>query len=85
MRLEWKNNKRILCGHILPAQKIKSGQQWMGSSGLIVTVNCVDEFGWVHYNWIENGELVEHQKDSFSFQCRYSVIVKDGQCISDFM
>lgn len=71
MRVETRHNLPVLCGAILPAEKIEVGQVWMNSNGGLVTIEEVDQFGVVRYSW--QGGM--NEKDSFSFQCRYSLVL----------
>lgn len=79
MRIEKHNGHKIVCGHIYPANEVKVGSQWMGSSGSKVTVTKkrkAGELTWVSYEWKNSdGTVSTHEKDSFSFQCRYCLIV----------
>lgn len=67
--------RRIVCGHIYPASEIKVGSQWVSSGSNIVTVTKVDEHGEVFY---DQRHGLPHHKSSFSFQCRYCLILEDG-------
>ena len=79
------NGHTFIVGHIFPGQSIKEGTRWISSSNSIVTVDKVVSYPAsdhenkhsyiVHYSWEENGERKSHDKDSFSFQCRYCLIV----------
>ncbi len=70
MRIESHKGYNIVCGHIFPVEELSVGQKWMSSSGNIVTITNIDGC-WVDYSW----ETGTHCKDSFSFQCRYCLIV----------
>lgn len=74
MRIEKQGDYNIICGCILPIDCIKPNQQWIGTGNSPVTVSKV-EGGDVYYTWYEKGELKIHHKESFSFQCRYCLIV----------
>ena len=71
MRVETHHNLPVLCGVILPAEKIEVGQVWMSSGGGLVTIEDVDQFGVVRYSWPDG----MNEKDSFSFQCRHSLVL----------
>lgn len=83
---EVSKDKKIVIGHIFKGTEIPVGSKWMSSSGSIVTVEKVvgypasdhEDHNWydVHYSWMENGEKKVHNKDYFSFQCRYCLIVE---------
>lgn len=75
MRIEQNNNRYILCGVIIPADRIKAGQVWMGSSGGIVTVESVDDNSWVTYSWDTPSGKQQHTKMQFAFQCRYCLVL----------
>ena len=74
MRIETHDKKHIVCGYIMPARYILPGQLWMSSSNNIVEVVYCDN-DHVCYCWNENGETRYHDKDVFSFQCRYCLII----------
>jgi hypothetical protein len=76
MRIEKSKGHKIVCGHIYPVNEIVLGSKWMGSSGGIVTVIKIEN-DQVTYTWREGEDQkkVRHDKDSFSFQCRYCLIV----------
>jgi hypothetical protein len=65
----------ILCGYILPNNKISVGTRWQGSCGHIVTVESVDG-EWIKYSWKKGDETIFHEKLIFAFQCRYCLIVE---------
>ena len=77
MRIEKHHGNNIVCGHIYPASELKSGQRWQSSSGHVVTIQSIVNLDWVRYVWEENGATRHTEKDSFSFQCRYCLIVPD--------
>jgi hypothetical protein len=87
MRVEEWHGRKIVCEHIFPANEIKVGSIWQGSSGSLVEITEVKEFRWtyknkeqidfdVFYKWVDNGKEVFHNKDSFSFQCRYCLVTE---------
>jgi hypothetical protein len=79
-RVEIVNGKRLLCGVILPVARIQVGQTWAAASGSNLTVEVTQvKDGWVEYCWSERGETRHHFKDSFSFQCRYCLVLPDNQ------
>lgn len=85
MRIEEQYGELIVCAHTFPANQIKSGQQWIGSGGARVTIDSIQlaatdaELDWITYHWYESdGEKKSHVKDSFSFQCRYCMIVSNN-------
>lgn len=73
MRVELLNGRHILCGHILPLEKLKVGQVWASLSGTVTIVVIEDD--WIVYEWEEGGRKVRHEKDCFSFQCRYCLVL----------
>lgn len=77
MRVELQNGRHILCGHILPLERLKVGQVWAAGSGT-VTIVGIDR-DWITYEWEEQGKKVWHQKDCFSFQCRYCLVLDSNK------
>lgn len=76
MRVEKHGNYSFVCGHIFPVNELESGQKWCDASGRFhVTIDKIED-NWVQYSWDENREKKTHQKDSFSFQCRYFLVVE---------
>ena len=77
------DGRRAIVRHFFKAHEIQVGSRWIGSSGGIVTVEGFNTYGdtdpWIEvvYSWELNGEKYTHQKDAFSFQCRYCLIVED--------
>lgn len=71
MRIESHKGYNIVCGHIFPVEELSVGQKWMSSSGNVVTISDIQD-DLVYYAW-ESGS---HCKDSFSFQCRYCLILE---------
>lgn len=76
MRVEKVNGRNILCGCILPVGKIFPGQLWTaaddsGRDVLVVGVSGSE----VAYIGIKDD--VKCDKDFFSFQCRYCLVL-DG-------
>jgi hypothetical protein len=85
------NGQKFIVGHLFKGEEIQVGSHWISSSGGIVIVEEIktytvpkyndqnDLYNWydVYYFWEEKGERRTHNKDSFSFQCRYSLIVED--------
>jgi hypothetical protein len=70
----------VVVRHMFKEKEIKIGSNWISSSGNIVTVEEVipydDKQGiQIVYSWEENGERKTHSKESFSFQCRYCLII----------
>lgn len=78
---ETRNGHKFIVGHFFKAHEIEVGSRWISSSGGIVTVEGLNSYGStdplfeVVYSWEENGEKKTHDKDVFSFQCRYCLIV----------
>lgn len=81
MRFEYHHGHWIVCGHIFSAQAFEPGQLWQASGGNVVqVVSCKPTADgldyWVCYSWIDSdGGLQTHEKDLFSFQCRYCLIL----------
>lgn len=78
---ETRNGHKFIVGHFFKAHEIEVGSRWIGASGGIVTVEGINAYGStdplfeVVYSWEENEEKKTHDKDVFSFQCRYCLIV----------
>lgn len=73
MRIEQVNGRYLLCGYILPVDKIKVGQVWAPASGTDREVVVIKVNGdWVTYAGIEQPV---YEKDCFSFQCRYCLVL----------
>lgn len=57
------------------------GEVWVGTAGNKVTVvsvrkyntteNHISDYG-VTYEWVERGKVVQHEKDAWNFQVRYT-------------
>ena len=77
MRVEFHHGQHILCGGIIPKDEVKTGQVWQGSRGIVVTV--VSSGDWVKYKWKVGEKTYYHEKDNFSFQCRYCLVLKGNQ------
>ncbi len=75
MRIEVVNGRKLVCGHIYPHSELKVGQQWAPADGSdrVVTIRAIDG-EWVQYG--EYGNDRTYEKDSFSFQCRYCLVVE---------
>jgi hypothetical protein len=74
MRVELHHGNYIVCGHIFPKEALKVGQKWQSSGGHIVEIleiNMYDDTTWVSYY----NDKMKHEKDQFSFQCKYCMIV----------
>lgn len=58
-----------------------AGEVWVSTAGNMVTVvsvrkynttgNDISDYG-VTYEWVERGEVVQHEKDAWNFQVRYT-------------
>lgn len=72
--------------HFFKSNEIKVGSRWIGSSGIIVTVEKVLSYPasdheenhhyYIVYSWNENGEKKTHKKELFAFQVRYGPIIE---------
>lgn len=80
MRVEKVRERYLLCGVILPKNKIKHGQLWAAADGTdhVVRINGVRD-DWVGYNW--GGSY--NEKDVFSFQCRYCLVLPTNEIPKD--
>lgn len=79
---EIKGHKAVV-DHFFKESEIEAGSRWISVCGYIVTVEGINQYGSgidplyeVVYSWEENGEKKTHQKDVFSFQCCYFLIVE---------
>jgi len=78
-----RNGHKFIVGHFFKAHEIQVGSHWIGSSGGIVTVEGFNTYGsidpWIEvvYSWDDHGVKRTNDKDVFSFQCRYCLIVED--------
>lgn len=76
------NGHKHIVRHFFKADEIEVGSRWISASGLIVTVEGFESYGSIDpyievvYSWYENGEKKIYEKDVFSFQCRYCLIVE---------
>ena len=83
METKIENGHKFIVGHFFKAHQIQVGSRWIGASGGIVTVEGINSYGstdpWIEvtYSWERNGEKFTHEKDAFSFQCRYCLIIED--------
>ena len=89
MRIEDWKGKKIVCGHIFPASDIKPGSVWASASlgGYTVTVEKVVARSWVFQGKVRTSYDVYYRendgqkrlldKDHFSFQCRYCLVLED--------
>lgn len=80
MRTEKINGRWLLCGCILPKDKIKPGQVWAQADGTdrIVRIAGV-RTGWVCYTWADGGPLQYSEKEAFAFQCRYCLVLESPE------
>lgn len=73
MRIETVNGRKLVCGHIFPANELEVGQVWAPADGMDreVTITKIDG-DLIYYN----GPLLKASfRDFFSFQCRYCKVV----------
>lgn len=76
MRVETdRYGNQIVCGHIYPFDEIEVGSKWISSCGNRVTVTKVEEDE-IYYDQLHGQP---HHKSSFSFQCRYCLILEKGE------
>lgn len=80
-RIVTENGIHFVAGGIIPAALVKVGQQWVGASGSIVTIEHVtfdnEADAWVRYSWVKNDVTHFHEKLNFAFQCRYCLVVNE--------
>ena len=79
MQIKVVNNRRLLCGPPLKLEQLAPGQLWAAASGADHSVHIVSIDGeLVRYEWKEGTEVRQHEKDAFSFQCRYCLVVAEN-------
>jgi len=69
------NGRKLVCGHIYPLNELRVGTRWASADG----TNRVVEIRGIDGEWVQYGEYGNdrtHEKDHFSFQCRYCLIVE---------
>jgi hypothetical protein len=77
MRVELVNGRYLLCGAILPSEKVTVGQVWAPASGGNYTISVTKrEADRVTYEGVSQPE---HSKDAFAFQCRYCLVLETNQ------
>lgn len=67
----------FIAGGILPERMMKPGQRWVAADGSnhVVTIFDIRE-GCVAYKFRDRfDQLTWNEKDNFSFQCRYCLVV----------
>lgn len=75
MEYEKVNGRILLTGGMLPVDKILPGQKWAPADGgdyEVIVTKVAD--GVVTYHNDVYG--IDHEKDSFSFQCRYCLVIE---------
>ena len=74
--------RHMVAGGIIPAHILAAGQTWAAASGAdhAVTITKIED-DWVTY---KDG-LSEHEKDVFSFQCRYCLVVAEPKLPKELM
>jgi len=78
LRIETINGRHLVCGGILPKDKVRVGQLWAPADGGLSTVEVLavdSERSEVTYKWLERPDLNTWSKDNFNFQCRYCLVV----------
>ena len=71
MRVQTHNERFILCGGIIPVDRVLTGQLWIADNNIVRIIDVED--GFITYESIVNQKT--NIKDSFSFQCRYCLIL----------
>lgn len=80
-KIKTTNGHKHIIQHFFKENEIQIGSLWIGVSGGIVTVEGLNNYGGINpwitvvYSWEEYGQKLTHEKDIFSFQVRYSLIV----------
>lgn len=77
MRIEKINGYSAVCGHFYPVNEIKIGSKWTAADGSdnVVFIRDIQK-NIIFYGRYGNDRTLE--KDSFSFQCRYCLIVEES-------
>lgn len=79
------NGHECVVRHIFKGEELEVGSRWCGDGKQIVTIDEIKIYPQsdgskdlyeVYYSWELGGVKGSHHKDSFSFQCRYSLIVE---------
>lgn len=70
------NGRKAIVRTKLPKEEIKVGQKWIAACCMdyVVEIVKLDEDGWVYYK--NDFEDTIYDKDHFSFQTRYCLIVQ---------
>jgi hypothetical protein len=82
MRIENKNGHKLVCGHIYDYSQLKVGTTWASAdaSDRTVKITKLEQVSggiyWVTY--VGSDDNTTHEKDWFSFQCRYCLVVEDN-------
>jgi hypothetical protein len=66
--------RRVFVRHFFQPEEMAASSQWISAAGNIVNIERIESER-IYYSWKEDGEMKTHNKDSFSFQCRYSLII----------
>jgi len=74
------NGFNVVVGHIFEKEDLVVNSHWVpadGSLGVvkIVAIEKTDSLYWVAYSYNYDSKKI-YEKDSFSFQCRYCLIVE---------
>lgn len=77
MEIEEHNGYTIVVRHTFPISKILPGQVWQSSGGSQVVIISTDGKEWVKYSWYEGDKNIEYEKQSFTFQCRYCLVLDE--------
>lgn len=79
MRIQAENGRYIVCGHIFKKAELEVGQQWAQADGAnrVVSIRKIETLkdGDVLVHYGEYGNDRTFEKDWFSFQCRYCLVV----------
>ena len=80
MRVEMINGRNLLCGGVVPKAELKVGQKWAPADGadrvVIIRELISYEDGDINVIYGDHANDTSYEKDSFSFQCRYCLIVE---------
>lgn len=80
MRIEVVNGRKLVCGHIYKKNELQVGQMWAQADGAnrVVYIRAIKTYtdGDVTVEYGEHASDRTYEKDSFSFQCRYCLVVE---------
>ena len=77
MRVEINPEGRaILCEYIFKPEDLVVGTKWASTGKTLVIIEEIENNEWVKYSWWIDNVKHYHEKDYFSFQCRYCLVLE---------